>query len=278
MSSSSVENDQNNQNDQDSTKKKRVKVISGEIYGKKYQHKGSTGILIDHLNGKHQITKETTKQNYVPPEFHGLEITPHEKSCQIELRNLLISWIIFDTQPLNITHSKSFQRFIKELDPAFNIPNVKLIKQTIQSAYNYTLPLIQKFVENNAISINLTTYMWTGRNRQGFLGVTCSFLDKNFTIHKVILTIEYIRYPHTAQNISDALFVILDEWGLRDKTNVIVTDNGANMKKAIKEMNNITSNIKWQPCTAHTLQLRKFKKKSQNQIDVNAGKTSEYFL
>jgi hypothetical protein len=97
--------------------------------------------------------------------------------------------------------------------------------------------------------------MWTGRNRLGFLGVTCSFLDKNYTIHEVILTIEHIRYPHTAQNISDTLFTILNEWGLKDKTNVIVTDNGANMKKAIKDMNNITPNIKWQACTAHTLQL-----------------------
>jgi hypothetical protein len=97
--------------------------------------------------------------------------------------------------------------------------------------------------------------MWTGRNRQGFLGVTCSFLDKNFTIHEVILTIEHIRYPHTAQNISDTLFVILDDWSLREKTNVIVTDNGANMKRAIKEMNEINPNIKWQPCVAHTLQL-----------------------
>jgi len=115
--------------------------------------------------------------------------------------------------------------------------------------------LIQKFVENNAISVSLTTDMWTGKNRQGFLGVTCSFLDKNFTIHEVILTIEHIRYPHTAQNISDTLFAILDEWGLRLKTNVIVTDNGANMKRAVKEMNEVNSNIKWQPCVAHTLQL-----------------------
>ena len=81
------------------------------------------------------------------------------------------------------------------------------------------------------------------------------FLDRNFTIHEVILTIEYIRYPHTAQNISDALFVILDEWGLREKVHMITTDNGANMKKAIKEVGEITSNIKWQPCAAHTLQL-----------------------
>ena len=70
--------------------------------------------------------------------------------------------------------------------------------------------------------------MWTGRNRQGFLGVTCSFLDKNFTIHELILAIEYIRYPYTAQNISDALLVILDNWGLREKTNVIITDNRVN--------------------------------------------------
>ena len=97
--------------------------------------------------------------------------------------------------------------------------------------------------------------MWTGRNRQGFLGVTCFFLDRNFTIHEVILTIEYIRYPHTAQNISDALFVILDEWSLREKVHMITTDNSANMKKAIKEMGEITSNIKWQPCAAYTLQL-----------------------
>ena len=53
--------------------------------------------------------------------------------------------------------------------------------------------------------------MWTARNRQGFLGVTCSFLDKNFIIHEVTLTVEYVRYPHTGENIYDTLFVILDE-------------------------------------------------------------------
>ena len=95
--------------------------------------------------------------------------------------------------------------------------------------------------------------MWTGRNRQGFLGVTCSFLDKNFAIHEIILTVEYIRYPHTAQNISNALFAILNKWNIREKVHTIVTNNKANIKKAIKNMSIISSNISWQPCTAHTL-------------------------
>lgn len=82
-----IQNNQNNQNNQIVQKKKggsskrswvwewfisndkiatcQVEVITGEICGKKYQHGGSTGILIEHLSNKHHITKETTKQNYV---------------------------------------------------------------------------------------------------------------------------------------------------------------------------------------------------------------------
>jgi hypothetical protein len=86
MDSTSAENNQNNQN---TIQKKRggsqkrswvwewfvtddgvaatcqVEVVTGEKCGKKYQHKGSTGILIEHLSSRHQITKETTKENYV---------------------------------------------------------------------------------------------------------------------------------------------------------------------------------------------------------------------
>lgn len=167
----------------------------------------------------------------------------------------MVNWIIFDIQPLNVVKSESFCKLIKELDPAFVIPSVKLVKQIIHKAYNNTLPLIQQFLNDNSISVSLTTDMWTARNRQGFLGVTCSFLDKNFILHEIILTVEYIRYPHTAENISDTLFVILDEWGLREKVYMITTDNGSNMKKAIKDMGLISSNIRWQPCIAHTLQL-----------------------
>src|SRR5215469_16999888 len=162
---------------------------------------------------------------------------------------------MFNNISLNVVQSEYFRKFIKGLDPAFIIPDVKLIKQIIHKSYNNSIILIQNFLENNSISVSLTTDMWTGRNRLGFLGVTCSFLDKNFTIHEITLTVEYVRYPHTAQHISDTLFSILDQWNIRKKVHMIVTDNGANIKKAIKDMGLISSNIRWQPCTAHTLQL-----------------------
>ena len=96
-----------------------------------------------------------------------------------------------------VTQSESFRKLIKELDPTFILPDTKLIKLIIHKAYNHTLPYIKNFLNKNATSVSLITDMWTAKNRQGFLGVTCSFLDRNFVMHKMILTVEYVRYSHS---------------------------------------------------------------------------------
>ena len=123
------------------------------------------------------------------------------------------------------------------------MPDVKLVKQIIYRAYNYTYPLIVEYIEKHAISVNLTTDLWTSRNRQGYIGVTCCFLDEDFKLYELVLTISNIRYPHNTAHISNTLLEILDLWILREKVNTIITDNGSNMKKVIKDINIISKNI-----------------------------------
>jgi hypothetical protein len=141
------------------------------------------------------------------------------------------------------------------LDPRFVIPNVKYIKQLIHQTYNYSLPFLIEKVDREATTVSLTCDLWTAKNRQGFLGVTCSYLNNDFQLHEVVLSVQHVRYPHTAEHIGDTLLELLDEWGLRDKVFIVTTDNGANVRKAIKELKSVAENITWQPCTAHTLQL-----------------------
>ena len=43
----------------------QVEVANGQLCNKHYQTGGSTGILIEHLSNKHQITKEVIKEDYV---------------------------------------------------------------------------------------------------------------------------------------------------------------------------------------------------------------------
>ena len=85
----------------------------------------------------------------------------------------------------------------------------------------------------------LTADLWTSRNHKRFLGITCSYVDPNFILKEVIFAIEYIQYPHTAKHIAECFENILKQWKIRYIKTTITTDNGANMKKSVKLLNEI---------------------------------------
>ena len=163
----------------------------------------------------------------------------------------MVNWVIDDLQPFSVVNSPSFRIFCSELNPAFLVPEAKTIKAMIHQVYNFIHPKMIEQIEKEAISVALTADLWTGRNRKGFLGITCTYLDSDFILKEVILGIEYVQYPHTAEHISECFENILKQWKIRHITNTITTDNGSNMKKSIKLLNGVN----WVGCFAHTLQL-----------------------
>ncbi|CAG8832699.1 31306_t:CDS:2, partial [Gigaspora margarita] len=160
----------------------KVEIVKGKKCGTKYKISTSTSNCATHLNNVHGITKEQAKNNLV-----SLNI-PHNKSRQLELYQYLVDWIVSDFQPLTILQNKAFRKFITELDSKFQIPNAKHIKKLIYRAYNYSFPLIIEKLKNEATSLR-----------------------------EITLSVEYIHYPHIAENIGDNILSLLDESELRDK-------------------------------------------------------------
>lgn len=130
------------------------------------------------------------------------------------------------------------------------MPDSKSVKAMIHAAYNYTFKALVDLLEP-IISVSLTLDLWTARNNYGFLGITCSYLDQQYNLCEITLTLSHVRYPHTSENIKDSIEEILDKWDLRSKVYSITTDNGSNVKKCVKNMNG----IEWHACASHTLQL-----------------------
>ncbi|GES97438.1 zinc finger BED domain-containing protein 1-like [Rhizophagus clarus] len=227
-----------------------VEIDTGVKCNKRYKTKGSTGNLINHLL-KHGITKDNPQPQKITKITSKPSVIPHEEKKQQELRQHLVNWLVCDSRPLSIVQNEFFHRFVDELDPRFNIPDVKLIKQIIHKAYNYAVPLLKEDLKNNAIKVSLTMDLWTSHNRKGYIGITCSYIDENFKLNEITLSIQYIAYPHTATHIRETVNSIIDYWELNEKVQSIVTDNAANIKKAVSGM----ANIDWQGCSSHTLQL-----------------------
>ncbi|CAB5372706.1 unnamed protein product [Rhizophagus irregularis] len=137
-----------------------------------------------------------------------------------------------------INHLLNEHEILKE-DPAFIMPDEKGIKKVIYKAYKFTMPALIEKIKVDAKSVSITTNMWTARNGQEYIGVTCSYIDTKFNLNEITLTVNYVRYPHTAQHVAESLEEVFNEWNLRDKVFTITTDNAANMKKVIASMSNI---------------------------------------
>ena len=76
-----------------------------------------------------------------------------------------------------------------------------------------------------------------------------------------VLNTAQIDVEHSAINLAEHLKLVLNEWKIPDKKVVaIITDNGANIVKAIKEF----TTFRHIPCFAHTLNLV-----VKNSIDAN---------
>ncbi len=56
--------------------------------------------------------------------------------------------------------------------------------------------------------------------------------------------------PQTSANLAEALLDVIQEWELKDKKFVVVSDGGANIKKAINDLGWVQI-----PCFAHLLNL-----------------------
>lgn len=159
--------------------------------------------------------------------------------------------MVTDGRPFATIVGEGFKRFIKRVDPAFIVPCYRTLKADIGAGYQEALLQMKQLINETCTYAAITTDLWTARNNQGYIGITGHWLTPNMELYDILICIDLIKYPHTAENIRLALVKKIQELHLNDKVKHAVTDNGANVVKAIREWDGVDRIA----CTSHTLQL-----------------------
>jgi hypothetical protein len=216
---------------------------------------GSTGNFWSHLENHHGILRSdkkrsnNTTQQKIDAMFQK-QWAKNPKRKQ-ECDEALAEFLVDDMQPLYILKNEGFINLVKVLDPYYALPSDKYIKQLITKAYNYSKQELLTLFNNTIKFCSITSDLWTARDRQGYIGITCSFINEEFELQEIMLACQYLEYPHTGKNIAQKILDIVLDWGLEKKVIGITTDNGSNMVSASK----LLPNIFRIPCAAHTLNL-----------------------
>ena len=236
---------------------------NGEKCTKSYKYDGSTGNLSSHL----------IKHGILPPTSENPKST-HPIYKQKEKEESILQWILLTTQPLSTVTNKAFIECMHHIDPQFIVPGERKIRMMIAQSYSYNKDKLIQLLKT-AKSVSLTTDLWSSRSKHGYLGLTATWINQNFEIMDVLLEISYFPAPHTAKAIADTIKKAIQKWKIENDIVSIVTDNGANMIAAIREL----IPIKRLPCAAHTLQLAiRNGLKIVNTLIIRAKQLINFFL
>jgi len=140
---------------------------------------------------------------------------------------------------------------VQELDARYALPTRQAMSsRMIPQRYCEVKSDLRVRISHSKVRA-VTTDMWTSSNNQAYMGVTAHWLDASFSMQSKCLAVKPAPGSHTAEFISAELTEVLADCTIDPNQLTVVTDSGANVKKAITQM----PLVKWRPCFAHTLQL-----------------------
>lgn len=169
------------------------------------------------------------------------------------ITNAIVNMVVKDCLPFNIVEGEGFQALMRAAAPLYKVPCRNTVKNNVDQLYDRRFLEFKtkiKLVEH----FSVTTDIWTDTQTRSMLGITLHGVDVGTcNLFSVTLGVVELTERHTAEYISDVLLDTLRTFEVDpEKVVVAVTDNGANMVKAIAMAFGKQRHV---PCFAHTLNL-----------------------
>ena len=154
--------------------------------------------------------------------------------------------------PLSTPEKEGFKTFAKAAAPLWKVPSRKKLTGLVDNKYENLKAEIKDFIKDLP-EMSLTFDGWTDTHtKTSYLGGTLHFRNGN-KLELITLSVTELKESHTSIYLELVIEDILLEWNIdKNKVTVLVTDNAANIQKAVHA---VFGEDKCIPCFDHTLNL-----------------------
>jgi len=105
-------------------------------------------------------------------------------------------------------------------------------------------------------SVCITCDPWTSNANDPYLGVTVHWFGEDDQLHEHLLEFQIQPFPHTAENLREAMYSIFERWEIKNKVLVITADGAMKSVFDIKDDSHVLKLCKqWLWCNGHIINL-----------------------
>ncbi|KZV15909.1 hypothetical protein F511_14548 [Dorcoceras hygrometricum] len=206
----------------------------------KWQHGGGYGTLIRHIEKNHPVEIGISRSQSQIPTFSSQSGKESQlfKFSESDFRDETARFVAVEQLSFSFGDKLSFQNWLSSsANPAIRRIPRNTLKRTIHKLVaTQKNELIKEFASLDN-KVTLCSDIWSDHWQScSYMGIICHWIDNAWNIQKRLLAYRCFNDPHTAQNISHLMFLILEEYGLTSKIFSISFDNASANTCSIDEL------------------------------------------
>ena len=151
-------------------------------------------------------------------------------------RTELVRLIAREDLPLTFGQSAAFEEYIQNAhNPRFSVVSRQTISRDVFKVFDKRRAMLIDTLKSVS-SVALTSDIWSGNAKEDYLSVVAHFVNSNWQLEKRILGLVLIDVSHNAENISERVLSVVQEYGLTNKIFSITLDNASANSKAMDSL------------------------------------------
>ncbi|MQL89083.1 hypothetical protein Taro_021660 [Colocasia esculenta] len=130
--------------------------------------------------------------------------------------------VILHQYPFAMIEHAIFRPFLKNVQPELQLLSRNIVKSDCIKLYTKEKEKVLFSLESLSCRVSLTLDMWTSIGNDGYMCLTCHYIDNDWNLRKIFLNIEYVEAPHghkvLTKNIHKKIFsIVLDNVSANNK-------------------------------------------------------------
>nr|XP_055034732.1 E3 SUMO-protein ligase ZBED1-like isoform X2 [Misgurnus anguillicaudatus] len=213
---------------------------------------GNTTNLRNHMMRHHQdiISKPATGPQQMTLKQTLQLPLPTNSARSVKITEAIAGFICKDMRPYCVVENVGFRRLMKVMEPNYVIVSRKrLSEEVIPNMYQTVKDGVMCKLKT-AERVGITSDTWTSVATESYMSVTAHYIDEQWNLVSYVLQTTEVQTDHRSVSLAEMLTKAMEEWGLMSKDPAIVTDNAANMVRAVEIMG-----LTHVGCFAHIINL-----------------------